>query len=468
MKIRMKKIAAALLTTAMAVSLTACGNSSDSGQTSDADSGNSQTSGNDAEGGDSKDSGAQDGSGEKKKIKITWWGGQSRHDYTQQLLDAYSKANPDVEFEALPSGWDGYFDKLSTQAASGSMPDLVQMDYLYISTYAKNNTIADLNEFIDSGTIDVSGIDEKILKSGEIDGKMAGMVVSSSVIAVGYNPDVLEAAGQEAPADDWTWSDYEALNKAVADSTGNPSALVASGVTGDTNVFNYWVRQKGETLFNEDGTGLGFEDDAITAEYFQMWKDMMDENIAPDPDEEAQIQTLGQEAGPVVTGDAATIFEWNNYAAKLNAINDKLKVAMPPVSEDGKSGLWIKPGMFFSIAENSEVKEECAKFINWFINSEEANDIIMAERGTPVSSAIRQYMIDSGKLNDQQIEMFEYVDKAAEVAGETPAPDPTGTAEVNEAFARAGSSVFYGQASAEEAAAAFRSDANAILERNNK
>lgn len=446
MKKRMRRIAATLLATAMTVSLAAC-----------------STGSGDSKEGSSKDEGASDSSG-KTKIKITWWGGQSRHDYTQQLLDLYTEKNPDVEFEAIPSGWDGYFDKLSTQAASGSMPDLVQMDYLYISTYAKNNTIADLNEFIDAGTIDTSGIDEKILKSGEIDGKMAGMVVSSSALAVGYNPDVLG----EAPAEDWKWSDFVEMNKAVSDEKGSPSAMVGAGVTGDTNLFNYWVMQNGEKLFNEDGTALGYEDDGITAGFFKMWKDMMDDNVAPDPDEEAQIQTLGQEAGPVVTGEAATIFEWNNYAAKLNSVNDKLKIALPPLNDAGDSGLWIKPGMFFSIAENSKVKEECAKFIDWFINSEEANDIIMAERGTPVSSEIRQYMIDSGKLNDQQIEMFEYIDKAAEIAVETPAPDPTGIAEVNEAFAKAGSSVFYGQASPEEAAKAFRSEADAILERNNK
>lgn len=59
-------------------------------------------------------------------IKITWWGGQGRHDYTQKLLDTYSQSHPNVTFEAIPSGWDGYFDKLATQAASGSMPDTVR------------------------------------------------------------------------------------------------------------------------------------------------------------------------------------------------------------------------------------------------------------------------------------------------------------------------------------------------------
>lgn len=445
MKGRMKKITALMLAGMMTVALAACGSG----------------------GGDSKDSGtSEDG---KTTIKITWWGGQSRHDYTQKMLDAYTESHPDVEFEAIPAGWDGYFEKLSTQAASGSMPDLVQMDYLYISTYAKNNSIADLQEYIDNGTIDVSNVDENLLNSGKIDDKLAGMVLSSSVIAVGYNPDALAKANVEAPTSDWTWDDYIELNKKVAEATGQESALVASGVTGDTNVFNYWVRQHGGQLFNEDATGLGFDDDSITADYFQMWKDMMDDNISPDPDEQAQIKTLGDEASPVVTGEAGTMIEWNNYTSKMSAVNDKLKLVTPPLSDDSNDkGLWIKPGMFFSIAENSKVKEECAEFIDWFINSEEANDIMMAERGTPVSSEIRQYMVDSGELSEQQIDMFNYIDQAEALSGDTPAPDPSGISEINEAFNNAGNTVFYGQATPDEAAKAFRADVEEILARNNK
>ena len=103
-------------------------------------------------------------------------------------MDTYSQAHPNVKFEAVPSGWDGYFDKLATQAASGAMPDIVQMDYLYITTYAKNNSLADLQPYIDDGTIDVSHIDPNILDSGKIDGKMNGLVLSSSYQAIPYFP----------------------------------------------------------------------------------------------------------------------------------------------------------------------------------------------------------------------------------------------------------------------------------------
>lgn len=335
MKKRMKRITALALAAMMTFSLAACGSNG-----KDAD-----------DAGKSKDG--------KTTIKITWWGGQSRHDYTQKLLDAYEESHPDIEFEALPAGWDGYFEKLSTQAASGSMPDIVQMDYLYISTYAKNDSVADLQPYIDDGTIDVSKIDENLLNSGKINDKMAGLVLSSSVLAVGYNPTVLEKAGVEAPTSDWTWKDYIELNQKAAETTGKESALIAAGVTGDTNVFNYWVRQHGGQLFNEDQTSLGYDDDSITADYFAMWKDMMDKNIAPDPDEFAQIKTLGDEASPVVKDEAATMIEWNNYTAKMSNVNDKLKLATPPLGDNADDkGLWIKPGMFFSVSENSKVKKE--------------------------------------------------------------------------------------------------------------
>lgn len=456
MKKRMKRIAATMLAAAMVISLAACGNNSGSGESADSGSSNGSSSG----------SGESAGGDGTVNLKITWWGSQTRHDYTQKLLDAYTEEHPEVTFEAIPAGWDGYFDKLSTQAASGSMPDIVQMDYLYISTYAKNNTVADLQTFIDDGTIDVSGIDENILNSGKINDKMAGLVLSTSMLTIGYNPDVLSQAKVEEIPAEWTWDNFVEINSKVKEAGIEDGASLDP--TSDTNLFNYWVRQHGEQLFSDDGKSLGYKDDKIMADFLTMCKDMMDDNLMPTPDEYEQISTLGLEAGPVVTGEAAMTQNWNNYATLVSGSNENIKLAVPPtIGAEDQKGLWLKPGMFFSVAESSEHQKEAAEFINWFINSKEANDIIMAERGTPVSSEVRQYLIDSGNLSPQQTEMFEYIDNGAEIAGETPAPDPTGMAEINKVLKDTANSVFYGQQSAEEAAADFRKQADDILARNN-
>jgi len=446
MKSKAKKLVGMLLVLVMMLSLAACG-----GKDKDESTGGS--------GGKSDD---------VTTIKITWWGSDARHAYTQELLDLYTEKNPNIKFEATPSGWDGYFDKLSTQAASGSMPDIIQMDYGYIATYSTNNSLADMTEFIDDGTIDVSSIEDTILSSGEIDGKVTGIPAASTMLAVNYNPVAIEAAGATAPTDDWTWEDYIAMNKKVSEKTGQPSALNSiTGAFGNVNLLNYWVRQQGEVLYNEDNTALGYDDDELTASYFQMWADMAKDGVAPDPDQQSQLASVGKESLPIMEDQAASTIEWNNFASMMSGSNDTLKLALMPESKENNA-LWLKPSMFLSIAENSKVKEEAAKFIDWFINSEEANDIIAAERGTPISAKVREYMVASGKMTPQQEEMFEYTDKVAEIAGDCPPADPNGQAEIDEAFANAGNSVMYGEATAKEAAKTFRTQANEILERNNK
>lgn len=464
-KKQLKKILSAALCSAMVLSLAGCGGAAKESAT-EAPAAEAPAVEESAHADEAAPAADAEASAENVVIKMTWWGGQSRHDLTQSVCDLYTSQHPNVTFELSPSGWDGYFDKLSTQTASGSMPDIVQMDYLYLTTYAKNNSLADLQEFIDNGTIDVANIDENLLKTGNIDGKQAALVLSTSLLNVGLNPDVLTEAGVEVPTSDWTWSDFVTMCETVQSKTGKYGVSMDSVL--DTNIYNYWVRQHGEKLFSDDNKSLGYDDDKVFVDFVNMWYDLMNKEAMPDPDEYAQIATLGQEAGPVVTGDAASIFEWNNYASKVSSVNDAIQMVTPPQADGSDAkGLWMKPGMFFCIAETSTVKQEAAEFINWFVNDEAANDILNAERGTPVSSAIRQYLIDGGKMGEQQIAMFEGVDAAAALCGETPAPDPAGISEVNEAFKKAANSVYYGQASAEDAAAAFREEADAILARNN-
>lgn len=418
-------------------------------------------------GGNSSDTQTAAG-GDNVTIKFTWWGNQTRHDYTQKILDKYTELHPNVKFEAIPAGWDGYFDKLSTQAASGSMPDIVQMDYLYLTTYANNNSIADLQPYVDDGTIDVSQIADNVVDAGKVDKKLAGIVGGTGTVAIGYNPEVFKEAGIEEPNQDgsaWTWDEFVETAKTIKKKTGKYG--ICSGVADDTNIFNYWVRSHGEQLFSDDNKSLGYDDDQILVDYLDMWKDLMDCDAEPDPDEYTQIQSLGQEAGPVVTGDAAMLNENNNYASKMSSANPNLKVTIPPVSDINKKAIWNKPSYMLCISEKSKVKKEAAEFINWFINSEESNDIMMAERGVPSPQNIRDHLLDSGKLNEKQQEMFEYADQVVEYTGDTPDPDPMGISEVSKSLQDCAYSAFYGNITTKEAAEKFRKEANEILERNN-
>ena len=73
----------------------------------------------------------------------------------------------------------------------------------------------------------------------------------------------------------------------------NTKKLLALGLAG-------WVRQHGEQLFADDNKSLACQDGQILVDYLDMWKDLMDAGAAANPDEYAQIQTLGQEADEIL------------------------------------------------------------------------------------------------------------------------------------------------------------------------
>ncbi|MBD8068190.1 ABC transporter substrate-binding protein [Bacillus sp. PS06] len=397
---------------------------------------------------------------EKVTLRITWWGSQTRHNDTRKLLDLYMKKNPHVIFEAAPSGWDGYFDKLLAQGAGNTMPDIIQMDYSYISTFTTTGLLADLQPYLDNGILNMRNLDQRLLTTGKLENQLTGIPIGLTSLAITYNPKVFDQAGLEMPTPDWTWEDFKSNMLDIQAKTGFYGTVKLV----DPHVFSYWVRQYGDSLFSEDGTKLGYEDDQILVEYLVLLKELQEKEAIPNPDEWAQISSKGKEAEPVVVGESGTTFDWSNFIVIASEANPTLKLMTPPNRAGGVDGLWIKPSMFFSIAKSSEHKEEAVKFIDWFINSQEANDVINAERGIPVSSEVRDAM--SLQLSAQQKEMFDFNEVALEYSTAIDPPEPFGVTEVNQLLTETINKVMYEQIDIHRAAADFRIEANRALSRN--
>lgn len=395
-------------------------------------------------------------------IRIAWWGEEERHEVTEQVLELYSELHPGVSFETLPSSWGDYFEKLSLETAQGNMPDLVQMDYQYITTYAENGSLADLSSFVEDGTIRTEDMDKTILKSGVIGGRMSGIATGTTIISMIYNPDVFDEAGLPYPEEDWTWEDFVKDCMLIKERTGKYGAAMTPIL--DMNLYHYWVRQQGEELISQDRSGLGYEEDSVYVEYVTMFKELIDAGAVPDSDGWETISARGEDKFPIITGESGLMQGWNNFPVRVSYANENLKLVTLPLSNGSHSqGLWLKPSMFFSIAETSDVKKECAQFIDWFLHSEEANEILKGERGVPISKEIRSSLLQSGVLSKVQKEMFRFSDNAVSLCGETPLPEPAGIEGINEAFAQTANAYFYGVSTAEESAAEFRQRVSEIL-----
>ncbi|ARW05780.1 ABC transporter substrate-binding protein [Bacillus atrophaeus] len=407
-------------------------------------------------------SAGEEASGKKEDItlRIAWWGGQPRHDYTTKVIELYEKKNPHIHIEAEFANWDDYWKKLAPMSAAGQLPDVIQMDTAYLSQYGKKGQLEDLTPYTKDGTIDVSSIKQNKMSGGMLDGKLYGFTLGVNVLSVIANDELLKETGVEIDSENWTWSDYEKLAYQVKEKTG---VYGSNGMHPPDIFFPYYLRTKGERFYKEDGTGLAYQDDQLFVDYFERQVRLVNQKTSPTPDESAQIK--GMEDDFIVKNKSAATWNYSNqYAAFAQLTDAPLSLYLPPEQMKEKA-LTLKPSMLFSVPKSSEHKKEAAKFIDFFINSEEANLLIKGERGVPVSDKVAEAI--KPKLNEEETKIVEYVEAASKNISKADPPEPVGSAEVIKLLKDTSDQILYQKVTPEKAAKTFRKQANDILKRNN-
>nr|WP_256522453.1 extracellular solute-binding protein [Halobacillus sp. A5] len=390
---------------------------------------------------------------------MSWWGSQSRHDQTQEIIKKFEEENPDIKIESEFTGFDGYFEKMAASASGNNLPDIMQQNFgEYLNQYADKELLADLTEFVDDGTIDVEGVDDTIMESGVKNDKLLGIPTGTNALTAFYNKDMTDEAGVDISDGEWSWEDYEEYTTEISEATGEYGARLME----PQNLFEYYLREKGEKLFNEDGTALGYDDDQLLVDYFERNLELKESEAVPGYDTIQQIKGVEDEL--IARGEAAFDFRWSNQATALDSAADgkPLEMTMLPGSNNDQ-GMYLKPAMLWSVAENSEHKEEAAKFIDFFVNNVEVYEIGGSDRGVPIKEDIRDEL--SADLSETDQKVFDYIEMVTENSSPIDSNFPPQSSEVLGELQKIDERVMYGELSAEEGAEQFRSTVESILAR---
>ncbi|MEK3863663.1 extracellular solute-binding protein [Paenibacillus sp. FSL H7-0716] len=391
-------------------------------------------------------------SAEPVTLRIAWWGGDTRHSYTQQVIDMYEAKYPNVTIEPEYASFDDYWKKLAPQAAANRLPDIVQMDISYINQYGSNGQLEDLKPYLNS-QIQVGDVNENVLSTGVIGEKQYGIPLGVNVLGFQYDPELLKKAGVDSIPENWTWDQYKEI-AAKAKSAG----LFMDGSMAADVFFNYYLRTKGLALYNNDGSALGYEDDALFTDFFGMLSGLIKDGAVPSQDKLSQNKGVIEESD-IVKGTGIGVWQWSNqYVALQIAVNRPMELAQMP-GPDMDKGLYMQPSMYWSITSNSKVKEEAAKFVDFWINDVEANNLIKGERGVPISSKIKESV--ATQLTDSGKQVFKFV---ADMEPTTsPMSPPVGSPEVVALLTDLAEQMNFGKIDPAAAAAQFRKEANSIL-----
>jgi multiple sugar transport system substrate-binding protein len=403
------------------------------------------------------------GTGAETYMRLTWWGNTIRDEQTLKTVELFQSKNPGVTIDTETTGWGGYWDKVNTQAASSSMPDLMQQDYIYIGQWAGRGQLLDLTPYTQSGTIDVSEIPDAVLASGKINGKLYGIPLGTTAYSMAYDPAVLQKAGiPNIDSTTWTWKDFEAIAETIYQKTGVKT--LPFDPVDPVPVFENWIRQTGDSLYSADGKSLGFTGTAVLKEFWDIQVRLLDKGILIPPSE-AFVQASLEE-DPLSKGTSWVKYIWNTQiSAAANAAGRPLDLLfLPRIEQYQRPGTFLKPSMFFAIAAKAESPALAAKFLNFFVNDLEANDIIKGERGTPAPANVRDHL--AGIVDDNQKIAFAFISQAAGYASPIDPPDPGASGEIRALFRDTTVQVLNKAVTSADAVTRFMAKANQILSGN--
>ena len=262
-----------------------------------------------------------DGSGSTEAASLTW---MTRPD-NQAEADVYASISDDITAKGIgldltyvagSSEGSPYQDKLKTDIAAGTAPDVFWLPGTDIADFAKAGLIMNIRE--EAAKTDHSDADFYA-------GPMASLTVDPdtgatspdflwgvprdvSTFALYLNLDLIEKAGVDDPrelaaAGEWDWDAFEATSKAITENGGE--GVKGFGAGGWWANWGYFVHSAGGGFFNEDRTACALDSDESVAglEYL---KGLYDNGYGVPFGEDAEPPFKAGQVGMFINGRWAT------------------------------------------------------------------------------------------------------------------------------------------------------------------
>ncbi|MDR2094894.1 MAG: extracellular solute-binding protein [Treponema sp.] len=355
---------------------------------------------------------APGGSASPSGVTLRWafWGSEARVKASQAAVEAFQSANPGITVNIEVSGGTGdHFNKVDTQLAGGSGPDIIQMGGNFPDYVAKGVAL-NLNPY-KGGLLNVSTIDAGAIEAGSVRGNLYGVSTGATIPALIYNKSLLQRIGAPLPKATQTWAEFRAYLASIKPRLpAGVYPLMDFGSTSSSSTgFGYWLRWNGTPIY-DDVTGTTRVTAADAKKFLDQFKDYRDNGFIPPADIAAGYAETNVDSSSLIAGKVAIGFIVSNMFGNYQAaIQDELDLIEVPGAAETKA-LWPQLSQVYTVNAASKNIEAAVKFINFLVNSPEAGKIIGNDRGISSSSTFRQGASSVATPADQKV--FAYHDIA--------------------------------------------------------
>ncbi len=303
-------------------------------------------------------------------VSLTYWTWVPNMD---KIVAVWNQAHPDIKVTvSKQAGGDQASAKFLTAAKAGNPPDLVQAEYQHLPSFVAAEAVADIKaetaaikpEFSDGlwglvtlGTDGVYGIPQ-----------------DSGPMMLFYRADLFDKYGIDVPK---TWDEYAEAARKVHKK--DPKVYLGTFSSKDPGAFAGLAQQAGAQWWSTSGGSWKVAiDDAPTTKVADYWGGLVKEGVIDDMPYFTPEWNKALNDGKLLTWPSAV---WAPGVLEANAPKGKGKWAVAPLPQwsagENVSGFW--GGSSTAVAAKSPHKAQAVQFATWLNTDPEALDLLVKE-----------------------------------------------------------------------------------------
>ena len=389
---KLKRVTAVVLASLMIFSLAACGK--ESGNKSNTDTGSKPVSTD-----KTTEATVEGDQHDPVTLRFSWWGGDARHEATLAVIDAFKKEYPWITIEPEYGAQDGYNDKLMTQFASATAPDIIQLETGAAPEYYEQGQLLNLSET----SIDFSKFEATFLEdNGQFgSGSQYAIPMGKAGTAIVVNVDLADKIGIDF-TQPYDWDKLIEWGKKVQEY--DPSLYLISG--NESYMMPFIMRamarqMNGKAIIDDATNTLNVTEEQFT-QMLEYVKELYESKTAVPLSYMATYGVNNQDDPNWIAGKYVAYVGYTSSAAVMQAANPNANyiAAQLPLFEERSSDGWVNDcPQYVGIYAKSAHPEEAALFLDYFFNNEESMKTLGTVRSVPPTKRAQELALEAGTLN---------------------------------------------------------------------
>jgi ABC-type glycerol-3-phosphate transport system substrate-binding protein len=297
-----------------------------------------------------------------------------------------------------------YADKVAIAAASGALPDVLDIDGPYVGPWAAEGVIQAIGDLVgDEVRTDML---PSLIEQGTYRGELYALGAFESALVVYYNREMVEKVGIEPPdrlVDAWTWAEFTEALRRVKPFATVPLSLHMDDQSDEwfTYAFAPLIWSNGGRLIDpEAGRAVGVLDSPAAVEAVRKWQRLFREGLA---------EATSTNPNPFAAGLAA--FDWTGHWMLPGYEQATgLRFGVTPLPRMGDrhcvpSGSWC-----WGLSRDCADRERAFRVLSWLLDPEQGiRPVVQANGAVPGRRSAFKWFPEYGdmprRLFREQIEL---------------------------------------------------------------